>query len=201
MDYVALYLYSSDNKVHGIFSDLQFPVFHNWEYDLKVPSNRSTPVWTARANPTPVVCGGAPPVTNNAPGDPENVSISWGNGTVTVSWDQPTNTGSSGITDYEYRYSSQQNAQGIWENWIDWVSAGSDDTEVYITELTNGILYAFQVRTESGTAYSSGTDVATEKPSTKPDAPTNLIATCYNGWVNLSWTPHITRITYCVCWL
>ena len=172
----------------GIFPESTYHRLHNWEYQLLGDgvTSQETAEWTPRTVSTNTPSGGGS--DNDEPGEPTNFSVSEGNGQVTLSWDAPSDTGSSGISDYEYRYSGEQNANGEWVNWINWMSAGSDDTEVVIIGLINGTLYAFQVRTKSGTFYSTETDVETEKPSTIPDAPTGLTATGYNGWMNLSWT-------------
>ena len=116
MDYSTYYLFTNDNKVHGILNSTSYPVFHNWEYDLNVPQNRDKPDWTPRPNPVPVPCGGAPadqpeqtPTpppndgtqgTNTPPDQPYGLSYSIVDGQFRLSWTD----GGGTVTGFQYQY-------------------------------------------------------------------------------------------------
>ena len=97
---------------------------------------------------TPTAKSGAPTIT----------SVTSGNGTLTVSWSAPTNTGGSGITAFRVEW------QASGSNWTG-SDAGASATSQQITGLTNGISHNVRVaaKNKNGTgpwAASSGTPVA-----------------------------------------
>ena len=107
---------------------------------------------------------------------PTGLEATPGNSQVTLSWDNPTDTG---VTQYQY-------STDFGANWT--VAANldnDDDTSVVVTTLTNATGYTFLVRSvESGSAV----DPAISVSSTPVGAPTGLVATPSNGQVTLTWT-------------
>ncbi len=204
MDYSVLNLYSNDNKVHAVVASSKFPSFHNWEYTLKVPANRDSPIWNSRENPKPIPCDGqvveqpmqtitTPPPNddsqdpgsqNTQPNTPTDLRTTFGNGQVRLSW----TAGGGTTTDYQYRY---RESGGSWHDWVSVLLSNPDvlsDTEVLILSLINGTTYEFQVRAMNGESASTATESSESTPATVPGKPTSLSGTGYNGWVSLSWT-------------
>ena len=119
------------------------------------------------------------------PSSPRNFTASAEDGQVTLSWDIPTTRG-SGITGYDYRYDTSDD--GSWQNWR---STGSRSTSYTVTSLTNGTLYAFEVRARNSNGAGSTSSKVTatpERPMDLPSAPTNLTATVEDSATTLSWT-------------
>ena len=86
-----------------------------------------------------------------------------GDTSMTLSWAEPADAGSlaSAITKYQYRFSAGATVAGgaIWNDVpdsIDLDASTADETQVVVTGLTNGTLYAFEVRAVS----SAGNGVA-----------------------------------------
>ncbi|NBX92431.1 MAG: hypothetical protein EBQ85_04275, partial [Proteobacteria bacterium] len=118
------------------------------------------------------------------PGQPTNLIATGANGQVSLSWTAPTDNGGSAITNYSYKYSSDNGS-----TWSSPALTGSSTASYTVSGLTNGTSYIFQVAAvnAAGTGtYSSSSSAVT--PATTPGQPTNLIATGANGQVSLSWT-------------
>ena len=119
------------------------------------------------------------------PHAPTDLSASYGDGQVRLSWTAASGT----VTDYQYRYRVKDTT--TWGDWISALLSNSEvlsDTEVLILSLINGTTYEFQVRAMNGESASTASDSFEETPATVPGAPTNLSGYGYNGWVSLSWT-------------
>lgn len=86
------------------------------------------------------------------PGAPINITVTPGNGQVTLSWTAPSNNGGRTITNYYYQYSSN--------NGINWStpSLTSSSSSSTVTGLTNGTSYLFKVAAvnAAGTGSYSG---------------------------------------------
>ena len=123
------------------------------------------------------------------PESPTDLSATYGDGQITLSWTAPSSSGSSAITRYEYRY-----ATGHYPNhsaFIDWASTGSTDTTYVVTGLTNGTQYLLQVRAVNSERASSASNTAFQTPlapAVPPESPTDLSATYGDGQITLSWT-------------
>ena len=78
-------------------------------------------------------------IVASAPGVPTGLSATPGDGSVTLTWTAPTNTGGAAITGYRIqRWSSA--------GWVDAISnTGSSTTNATVTGLTNGLGYYFAV--------------------------------------------------------
>ncbi len=103
-----------------------------------------------------------------------------GVGFVVLSWTAP----SSGDppTGYEYR----QSADGG-NAWGQWTSTGTG-TDAYVSGLTGGVEYTFQVRGVNDYGAGSPSGAWSGTPDGSPMAPTGLTATGGDGYVDLTWT-------------
>ena len=97
------------------------------------------------------------------PGAPQNFTAMQGDSRMMLSWAAPADAGSlvAAITKYQYRFSAGATVAGgaIWNDVpdsIDLDASTADETQVVVTGLTNGTLYAFEVRAVS----SAGNGVA-----------------------------------------
>jgi hypothetical protein len=118
------------------------------------------------------------------PGAPINLAATPGDGAVNITWDPPSSSGSSSITDYLIRYST--NGGTTWTTFNDGVNAATGAT---VTALTNGTTYAFSVAAQNvaGTgSYSS--NVTGIIPRGVPAAPTGVSGTAGDAMVSLTWT-------------
>ena len=88
-----------------------------------------------------------------------------GDGRVTLSWDDPTN---SNISKYQYRQGS--GSPLVWESWTDIPNSDATTTSHIVTGLTNGTAYTFQVRAVAGTVNGAPSDekMATPRANSVP---------------------------------
>ena len=130
-----------------------------------------------------------PEVPAVAPDAPTDLSASYGDGQISLSWTAPSSSGSSAITHYEYRY-----ATGIYPNhsaFTEWASTGSTSTSYVVTGLTNGTQHLLQVRAVNSERASSASNTAFQTPfapATALSAPRNLGTLRGDGQVILFWT-------------
>ncbi|MBI0583560.1 MAG: fibronectin type III domain-containing protein [Methanomassiliicoccus sp.] len=113
-----------------------------------------------------------------APGQPTDLSATAGNGQVTLSWNPPSEGGSS--VDY---YVVNQNSVELATHYT--------GTSATIAGLTNGQTYTFSVAAYNGSDIGSPSNEVTSTPvaptPTLPGAPTGLTATPGDREVRLSW--------------
>ncbi|NCA12000.1 fibronectin type III domain-containing protein [bacterium] len=126
---------------------------------------------------------GATVVAATLPAAPTSLTADGGNGSATLTWSAPTNTGGSAITDYSIQYSA--NGGTTWSTFSDSISAV---TSSVITGLTNGTAYTFRVAAVNvvGTGSYSSTTTATPSGSV-PGQPTILAAFTSYGSATLWW--------------
>ena len=87
------------------------------------------------------------------PGPPSGLTPTPGPGSVTLSWDPPSTTGTSAISHYDYRYQlGSAPASGEWIN----IGDGAARTHT-VTGLTGGEEHFFQVRARNGNGDGNGT--------------------------------------------
>ena len=99
-------------------------------------------------------------------------SITPGNGTLTVSWAAPANTGLGTIDSYDLRY-GRGNAPSTWTEVDDaWTSVNLEYTINPTTPLSNGVTYGVQVRAVVGATEHPWSTTRTGTPRTVPGAPT-----------------------------
>ena len=117
------------------------------------------------------------------PEAPPTLTVTPGEGQVTLSWEAP-RAGASAITGYEYQYKTASGTFG--DTWTTVTG-----TETTVSGLTGGTTYTFRVRAVNaqgaGTPSSEIEATAYEGSSAEPGAPTNLEATPGDGQVTLSW--------------
>ena len=124
----------------------------------------------------------------SVPGAPTGVTATAGNGSATVSWLAPTNTGGSAITSYTVTPYIGSTAQTPVK-----VTGSPPATSTTVTGLTNGTSYTFTVSAtnSSGTSPASAPSNAVT-PSALPGAPTGVTATAGNASATVSWTAPTT---------
>ena len=106
------------------------------EYDFQiraVAGNKKAASKTIKATPAAT--------TTTAPAKPAGLTAEAGNGQVTLSWTDPSNTA---ITGYAYRY--RKTGATNWGSWTSITGSGASTTTVTITGLDNGDEYDFQIR-------------------------------------------------------
>ena len=104
------------------------------------------------------------------------------NGFITVSFNPPTNTGGSPITQYLAMALVNGEPTGI--------SAVGTGSPIVINGLTNGVTYTAEVFAFNAAGESVASNQSNPvTPSTVPGAPTGLVAVAGNGTVTVSFTP------------
>ena len=141
------------------------------------------------------------------PGAPEPVSsidlrASSGSGSVSLSWNLPSDSGGSAIIRYEVRY------QAVGEAWREWENVGAGSRGVTVGGLVNGREYVFEVRAVNALGK-GGAEAARATPERRiappppprggggggggllfvPEAPLGLMAMPGDGAVRLEWGP------------
>ena len=114
---------------------------------------------------------------------PLQLSATAGDTTISLSWSVPLDDGGSPIIDYviEYRLPG--------DTWITFDDGVSTATTVTVTDLINGSLYQFRVYAVNDIGVSNSSNVATARPSTISNAPSDLIAIAISSTIiDLSWT-------------
>ena len=143
--------------------------------------------WYVAATPS------APP----PPAAPTGLTATAGNGSVTLTWEDPSDTT---ITSYEYR----KRWTGVaWSAWTTAAGSGATTVSHTLTGLTNGTEHRFKLRAvnDDGTGPTAPAAhpwyvAATPSALPPPAAPTGLTATAGNGSVALAWNdPSDTAIT------
>ena len=119
-----------------------------------------------------------------APGAPQSLTASAGNGEVTLTWRAPSSGGV--VVGYEFRQS--EDGGGSWGGWMDITNSDANTTSHTITGLNNGTNYTFEVQAfnEGGSSLSSNQASAMPVPPL-PHLPTNLTATAGDAQVMLVW--------------
>ena len=118
---------------------------------------------------------------NPTPSAPTITSVTASDRQVTVYWTAGATNGST-ISGYRIERSVNQTT---WTS----ANAGSGDTYITISGLTNDTTYYFRVFTTSSNAGESGaSSTVNAKPFTSPSAPTGVSATAGSGQVSVAWT-------------
>ncbi len=124
----------------------------------------------------------APAEAQTAPGKPTGLSASPGFKSVTLSWNNPSN---SNITQYQFQ---QRIAGSSWGSvWDPIPGSGANSTSYVVAGLTNDVTYDFRIRAVAGVRNSAASDVVSATPFDSPAAPSNLVASAGDGRVALSW--------------
>ena len=96
-----------------------------------------------------------------APGAPQSLSATTGDGRVTLSWSPPASDGGATITGYEYRYAESSGTYP--SNWTP--AGGSGARSVTVSSLNNGTLYKFQVRAMNSVGGGAAADTSARPTS------------------------------------
>ena len=127
-----------------------------------------------------------------APGAPQDLKVSAGDGKVDLSWAAPASDGGGAITEYEYRYSAGAtvSASATWTDVTDGSDDGdstADETGVTVSSLTNGTQYAFEVRAVNSAGDGAAAGPVTATPVTVPGAPQDFKVSAGDAQVVLTW--------------
>ena len=118
------------------------------------------------------------------PSSPRGLSVTPGDGRVSLSWSAPGDSGGASVTDYIIQFRAV--AAATWSTFGDGIST---NTVATVPGLQNGTAYVFRV----SAVNASGASVAsTESPSaiprTVPSPPTKVVVAPGEGSVSLSWS-------------
>ena len=133
--------------------------------------NDAGPGAPAKAVATPV----------GVPSAPERLTATPGDGEVLLEWTAPVDDGGTPVTGYEYRYAAGAVPEG--RRWR-WAGKALERT---VNGLTNGLLYAFEVRARNRVGEGRARAVRAT-PVGVPGAPATLTATAGDGEVGLAWS-------------
>ena len=114
------------------------------------------------------------------PGTPRGLSLTAGDGRLTVHWDPPELTGNPPLNGYSVQYRESGT-----EDWRDWRHRGTG-TEATITGLTNGTEYQVRVAAVSPPGR-SGYAEKSARPGHPPGPPRNLTLTTGDGQIKAEW--------------
>ena len=143
-----------------------------------------------KPKPTPTPTPAPKP---NPPAAPTGLTATPGNGSVTLSWNDPSD---ASITRYEYNLNHNDTSTGNLSGWGPWTvipGAGASTTSHTFTGLTNGKEYRYHLRAVNGGG--SGGAAPNAAPwfvkavpgNPVPFAPTGLSVTPGDGYLDISW--------------
>ena len=126
------------------------------------------------------------------PDAPTNLTAQASDRSVTLTWTTPGNGGSA-ITKHQYREKVGTGAFGNWTNIPNSAEGQANANSYTVSDLTNGIIYTFEVRAANAQGESTESNQDSARPaatvtSTAPPAPTNLTAQAGDRSVTLTWT-------------
>ena len=107
------------------------------------------------------------------PNAPTGVSITPGNGSLSVAFTTPSNSGGSAITNYEFSTNGGTSFTAV--------SPASTSSPIVISGLANGTPYNIQIRAVNGVGSGTATSSTSATPRTTPGVPTGLALTPGNG--------------------
>ena len=111
----------------------------------------------------------------SVPGPPASLTGTPGNGTLTVSWSVPTNTGGSSITRYTVTCGAS--------------TYTTSSSSYVITGLTGGVSYTVEVTATNSTGTGTSSSVTVVPTTAPPNPPTGLAGTAgSDGSISLTWT-------------
>ena len=122
------------------------------------------------------------------PDTPENLEVASGNGQLTVTWEEPSETGSVAITGYAVQYMKTSDPGWTSHTTIDAVS-GTTSYDTIISSLVGSTDYEVRVRAVTTVVLTDEDDYnwANGDGVTIPDSPVNLQVAPGNERLNLTW--------------
>ncbi len=132
---------------------------------------------------------------DEVPGAPTNLGATPGDAKVTLRWGAPSDAGTSTVTGYQYRVSSDGGS-----TWRRWTDAGNV-LEKEISSLTNGTEYTFEVRAVSAAGDGAPSAEMTGTPeAAAPGQVTNVRVTAGVSQLAVSWDAVSGASGYRVQW-
>ncbi len=132
---------------------------------------------------------------DEVPGAPTMLVATPGDAKVTLGWGAPSDAGTSTVTGYEYRQSTDGGS-----TWGSWTDAGNV-LEKEIAGLTNGTEYTFEVRAVSAAGDGAPSAEMTGTPkAAAPDQVTNVVVTAGVEQLAVSWNAVSGADGYTVQW-
>jgi len=123
-----------------------------------------------------------PTPTPTVPSAPQNLQAVPGDTVVTLTWDPPSSTGNSAITNYRI-------FRGTASGSLSLHATVGDVLTFADTGLTNSVTYYYQVSAVNGVGEGPRSAEVAATPALLPSAPQNLQAMAGNGLVSLTWQP------------
>ncbi len=121
-------------------------------------------------------------VPGQVPSPPQNLSATYSNQQVDLSWDVPTDDG--GLTVFQYHIFNATSIGGPY------TELGVSSTTSYThTGLINGQTYFYKVTAENTKGQSDDSEIISVTPAIPPSAPTNLVGIAGNKTIDLTWDP------------
>ena len=106
------------------------------------------------------------------------------NARAMLSWTDP---GDAAITKHQYRRKAAGGAWGAWTDIPDSAPGGANAASWTVTDLTNGVTYAFELRAVNAVGAGPASDEASASPTAPPAKPTGFTAMGGNARVTLAW--------------
>ena len=121
----------------------------------------------------------------DVPGAPTGLQAVAGDGSVTLSWTPPVDTGGATIDYYHCYFGDSAESLGQWG------SVAGDVVSVTVSGLTNGHTYWFAVAASNSMgrgALSDAVSATPTRPLSAPSAPALSLDDVGNGWISVTWT-------------
>ena len=149
-----------------------------YQVQVQATNSKGNSPWSPSATATPTV---------QKPDTPAAPTLSYGNGSLSVSWTAPDDNGAS-ITGYRVRRcDDSKDCSAGSSNWSPKDISGNT-TSTTLTGLTNGTTYQVQVRAKNSVGNSPFSSSSKEYPSTVPSAPGAPTLTVKHQALGVSWS-------------
>ena len=125
----------------------------------------------------------APASAATSPGPPGSVAAVRGDGSVTVTWAAPTDTGGSEITRYKVQWRTEDEQHGLSRQ----AAVGAASRSREITGLTNGTKHFVRVVAVNDLGDGEPSAEVPSTPATTPGAPQSVVAERGDGSVTVRW--------------